>query len=784
MREPLGSFAWTGSETRLYNRRSMAHHVARLRRHDVAAGLGLTLVLLLVLVLLRLANQMTDRDRGEFSSVVIRGGGFVTGLVVQGGSIYARTDVGGAYRFDKNSQRWEQMLTTSTVTSDRRSSDYQVEALGAAPSNPAIVYMLVGATSVDSPGARILRSYDAGRSWTAFPTDWYVGGNDEYRQSGARIAVDPSDPHVLFVGTRRNGLQLSRDGGETWESAMTPAALDQKSELYSIGVTSVVIDPSSPVVEGRHTVMWAGVAGVGLMRSLDAGRSWALTSSFSSGFVSDLVLTPGGALVACFYGIGEGSSSYVRRVDVTGDVVDITPPAEGRWLTVASDPSRPDTLVVASDGVIKGAGIFATRNSAAPQPDWVAMPTNLANGADGTTWPTESDVLNYLSTGQIRFFDGKIWLAEGVGMWRTDAGFTDSLTWHFASDGIEELVGNAVYKPAHAPLLTAQWDRGLMRHPDPTNREPSKGQEAGFPYTSQFGSAWDISGSPTDPDFVVAVLDDHQDLSGRTVPERRASGYSTDGGKTWSRFAALSNGTAPSDLLFGNIAVSAHDNGNLVWVPSNLTGRETKVYYSRDAGATWSSGQMNGLESGQFLHNQYTQARKILVADPDTPGVFYALGSDATGAAILWKSVDGGATWDAAWASGPAEVGSNGFKYDSTLVATGEYLIAAPGTGGGCFYRSRDGGQWEKMCTLEGALGMGVGAPITGGSGNAALYTYGTVDGATGIYRSTDYGTHWQRLSGEPGGLYMGIRALAGDPEISGRVYVALNGGGYLVGQF
>jgi len=79
---------------------------------------------------------------------------------------------------------------------------------------------------------------------------------------------------------------------------------------------------------------------------------------------------------------------------------------------------------------------------------------------------------------------------------------------------------------------------------------------------------------------------------------------------------------------------------------------------------------------------------------------------------------------------------------------------------------------------------MGVGAPIAGGNGNAALYSYGTVEGDTGIYRSTDYGSRWERLSGEPNGIYVGIRAIAGDPEIGGRVYVALAGGGFLVGQF
>ena len=171
--------------------------------------------------------------------------------------MYARTDVGGAYRFDRDNQRWEQMLSTSTVTSDRDSSDYQVEALGAAPSDPTTVYLVVGATSENSKGARLLRSQDGGRSWTAHSTEWFVGGNDEYRQSGARIAVDPSDSRVLSVGTRRDGLQLSRDGGGTWEPAMNPPAIDQNSDLYSIGVTSLVIDPSSPVVDGRHSVVWA-----------------------------------------------------------------------------------------------------------------------------------------------------------------------------------------------------------------------------------------------------------------------------------------------------------------------------------------------------------------------------------------------------------------------------------------------------------------------------------------------------------------------------------------------
>ena len=88
------------------------------------------------------------------------------------------------------------------------------------------------------------------------------------------------------------------------------------------------------------------------------------------------------------------------------------------------------------------------------------------------------------------------------------------------------------------------------------------------------------------------------------------------------------------------------------------------------------------------------------------------------------------------------------------------------------------------MCTLEGALGIGVGAPIEGGNGNAALYTYGTVDGSPGsTARPTTEATGSVCQESRPG-LYMGIRAIAGDPQVSGGVYVALGGGRFLTSQF
>ena len=47
----------------------------------------------------------------EFNQVAMGGGGFVSGVFAtsQEGLYYARTDVGGAYRYNKDTQLWESM---------------------------------------------------------------------------------------------------------------------------------------------------------------------------------------------------------------------------------------------------------------------------------------------------------------------------------------------------------------------------------------------------------------------------------------------------------------------------------------------------------------------------------------------------------------------------------------------------------------------------------------------------------------------------------------------------
>ena len=56
-----------------------------------------------------LASASSPSQAYSWRNVVIGGGGFVTGIIFhprQPGLMYARTDVGGAYRWEDAAQRW------------------------------------------------------------------------------------------------------------------------------------------------------------------------------------------------------------------------------------------------------------------------------------------------------------------------------------------------------------------------------------------------------------------------------------------------------------------------------------------------------------------------------------------------------------------------------------------------------------------------------------------------------------------------------------------------------
>ena len=147
-------------------------------------------------------------------NVVIRGGGFVTGISfhpLKKDLMYARTDVGGAYRWDATAQSWVP-LTDWIGAADVNLTG--IESLAVDPADPNRVYLAAG--TYTSGNAAILRSEDQGRTFQRSDVPFKMGGNEMGRFNGERLAVDPNLGEIVFFGSRRDGLWKSADRGATW----------------------------------------------------------------------------------------------------------------------------------------------------------------------------------------------------------------------------------------------------------------------------------------------------------------------------------------------------------------------------------------------------------------------------------------------------------------------------------------------------------------------------------------------------------------------------------------
>ena len=154
-----------------------------------------------------------------------------------------------------------------------------VGAIAVAPSDPNVIYVGTGESDIRSSlssGNGVYRSDDAGRTWK------HVGLDDTRHIS--RVVVDPNDAKVVYVGAlghvyspnEDRGVYKSTDGGEHWSKV-----LDQGPET---GISDLAISAGNPklLFAGTwHTRRppWTTYApldgpGGGLFRTQDAGKTW------------------------------------------------------------------------------------------------------------------------------------------------------------------------------------------------------------------------------------------------------------------------------------------------------------------------------------------------------------------------------------------------------------------------------------------------------------------------------------------------------------------------------
>lgn len=689
-------------------------------------------------------------------------GGFIVGLdIAPDGVLVARTDTYGAWIWEQDQEAWRQLVTIDSMPPEDRHEESLASFwpldVAIAPSETSRLYMALG--------GRIYLSRDRGKRWvkTGHPDfSWMGGGGLKSRANGRKIAVDPYNSDVVYVGAPCDPVRVTSDGGVTWRSIpeIPPA---QRWDGEWMGYL-IVADPFSPMNSGRSSVIYAASWGHGVYRSIDAGTTWAPLPGGPAALRHAAIGVDG-----VLYGVAGAESDTSRQiVKFDGAWTTISPAGRSfeSWHSVTVSPHDPKRVVITKDD----GSLCESRDGGR---SWSALVsrervTRTAIDIPWLAWTDET----WMSNGDVRFHPlvrDQLVFAQGIGVWTTRLPSNPrSVHWTSQSRNIEQLVANQCVHPPgeHSVPHFACCDRAIWRS---TNFDDYPVRH--YP-TREFTHCWGIDYASVDPNFMVATL------STQEFTDEERSAFTTDGGATWSGFQ---NVPKWRDAKAGKGFIAASTPENMVWAPSEGRGL---AHFTQDGGESWQECVIPGVSSADaegFGWAHYIK-RFCLCADRVAPNTFYLLHYPKG----LFVSADGGKQWVLVhrfteWNQ----------RFHSKLRAVPDRAGNLFHTAGhssenrhGAFVRSFDGGQsWVEVPDVREVYDFAFGKAAEGAE-HASIYIAGYVMGDWGLYRSEDDCASWIRVSdGFPTGSLDRILALEADKHTFGRLYVGFAGSGWVYGD-
>ncbi|MBT1090745.1 cellulose binding domain-containing protein [Streptomyces sp. Tu102] len=724
-------------------------------------------------------------DTYTWKNARIDGGGFVPGIVFnrkERNLAYARTDIGGAYRWQQSSKTWTPLLD-SVGWDDWGHTG--VVSLASDSVDPDRVYAAVGTytNSWDPGNGAVLRSADRGASWQKADLPFKLGGNMPGRGMGERLAVDPNRNSVLYLGAPSGkGLWRSTDSGASWSQvANFPNVgnyVQDPSDTSGYasdnqGIVWVTFDESTGTAGTATRTIYVGVADKdnAVYRSTDAGATWSRVAGQPTGYLAHkgVLDAANGYLYLAYSDKGGpydgGKGRLWRYATGTGTWTDISPVAEadtyygfsgltvdrqrpGTVMATAYSSWWPDTQLFRSTdsggtwtkawdytSYPERANRYTMDVSSSPWLTWGANPSPPEQ-TPKLGWMTEALEIDPFDSNRMMYGTGAtIYGTEDLTKWDGGGRFTVRPM----VQGLEETaVNDLASPPSGAPLLSALGDVGGFRHTDLAKVPSMMFTQPNFTTTTSLDFA------ETSPNTFVRVGD---------LDSGPHIAFSTDNGANW--FA----GTDPSGVSGGGTVAAAADGGRFVWSPAGAG-----VQYTTGFGTSWQAS--SGIPAGA-----------VVESDRVDPKVFYGFKSGK-----FYVSSDGGATFTASSASGLPSGDSVRFK---ALPGTkGEVWLAGGATDGayGLWHSTDAGATFTKLSGVGQAdtIGFGKAAP---GASYQTLYTSAKIGGVRGIFRSTDKGATWTRINDDAHQWGWTGAAITGDPRVYGRVYVSTNGRGVVYGD-
>jgi photosystem II stability/assembly factor-like uncharacterized protein len=599
-------------------------------------------------------------------------------------------------------------------------------ALVAAPSQPALLY-------AGFPQGGVFRSADGGHTWT------FAGHGLWKANAACTLAVDAKAPGTVWAGTAA-GLFKSTDHGASWRRAT--------SQITNASNPSVSVVLAHPRKSG---FLWVAVPMSGLFRTLDGGATWQHFGIGLQGDVTTLAVDPvhlttlyAGTVKGVFKTTDAGLSWRLLPQHLSSS------PAVR---TIVVDPRDPRRLFLApTEQLLKSTDGGAS---------WSYSTIGLGNLAVyGIAFDAVKPAVMYAATHSLGVYkstdSGRTWkptgpgipgsainavIANPAGLFAASTGGVAASTnqgasWQIGRGLSATIVSGLTVTPENPPRLYASqadliWksaDRGGFWLPIPPSIP--------IPVTTP------VAVDPTASEKLYAGI-------------QSAFTASTDGGRHWSVLPGFTC-MIQSRILVDPVTPSTlYTSGPLDFQACIHFIDRCATLKSTDSGSTWSCIK-NGLPG--------PAGTPVLALDPFAPSHLYASDPALAGHfSGLYRSLDGGATWDVF----APQIAAYDLVFDQT---TPGLVYAALRSGVG---RSTDAGvTWQFHA--EGLRNEIVRHLALDPQNPNILYA-ATLNQ---VFRSTDAGSTWQ-LAG-PGLEEVQVLDVDVDPVDPKIIYAATSGGGVM----
>ncbi len=750
--------------------------------------------LFLVLLLVSFASCETKQESKvcDFQAVPIVGGGFIPGIIFSNSKKdvkFARTDMGGAYRWDKENNKWQQMLDFLDIDNSNLQG---VESIAIDANNPNHVMLACG--TYTKFNSSILVSHDGGITFNRTDVPFGMGGNENGRGNGERLAIDPKNSKIAFMGTRNDGLWQTTDDGKSWQKVQSFPDVTEIIDLNDptnwqkrgSGVISVIFSPFENDSEKTSRIF----AFVSLKDcqsafvSNDAGNSWQAVENQPTRLRPTHAVVSTDNIIYASYADTPGPSAYsdgyVFSYDInTGNWKNISPIKADTaigfgYAAVAVDYQNPNVVVATTHCLYGKYGLYHEEifYSKDRGENWKPLFTSGFEYDHSLAPYTKMAPLHWMFDVEIDPFDSNhLMFVTGFGGWETfnlsDIDSKENVKFSILSTGIEETVPLELYCPWQgARLISGIGDYGGYTHWDIT-----KVCKDGAHYSPNFGNTNAVTAAWHAQNLIFR--------SGHVFNHKSDSihpiSFSLDSGLTWQMCANVpKKGAAHGSLALGC------DGKTCIWTPRNMS-----VFRTKDNGFSWDS--IPSLPKNIRVE-----------ADKENPSRFYAFSQPAN---TLYISTDTAKSfdafslklngyiplpWDKAKSSNRGDVrGGQDRVYSTPGHEKDLWLALYDGLyhldlNDSLSFASTSELTPKAMSQVSKIYAFGFGKGLS--DDYPALYLIGEVNGVYGFYISNDRAVSWKKLNDDAHNYGL-VLLIAGDMQEYGRFYIGTHGRGIITGK-